>query len=72
MAQHAQMPGIRNQLSARGMALRMDNGRFTVSHVDGRYPETASHYDLYTAYAQGLRMASERESAQRDNGRMGR
>lgn len=59
------MPGIRNQLSARGMALRSAGGKFHVSHVDGRYPETASSHDLYAAFTAGLRMAGERESTHR-------
>jgi hypothetical protein len=63
MAAHLQMHGVRNQLSTRGMAIRMDNGEYLVSHKDGRYPETARRGDLTFALIAGLRMAGERENA---------
>jgi hypothetical protein len=49
------------------MAIRLDNGKYTVSHRDDRWTDTVTTTDLTAAFTSGLRMASIRESAQNNN-----
>lgn len=63
--QHLQMSGVRNQLSARGMALRLDNGKFTVSHKNAcRWPAVETFDNLEASYYGGLSMAARRDRLQ--------
>lgn len=63
--QHFQMSGVRNQLSARGMAIRPDNGNYEVTHKDSkRWPECIIFGNLEQAYYGGLTMAAKRDRLQ--------
>jgi len=57
---HLQMPGVRQQLSARGMAIRLDRGNYTVYHHDNRHGDEATFDNLEDAYYGGLTMAAKR------------
>jgi hypothetical protein len=54
--QHLQMSGVRNQLAARGMAIRMADGNFEVRHHDRRISkEVVTFPCLESAYYGGLK-----------------